>query len=450
MIRIAISLCAGLWAATVWAAALAVEVMLPLTDIDAEGDRNVFATPFDYRDGQLFTVHVAPAGTGGPAGINLRTIVRKGVRRSDGGWAWESRVIEERTLLDPWHTQASIALDREGFVHVACNMHNMPWQYSVSRRPMDISEFEFRGQAIDDDARNAVKVHNRTPFPDAGTAAIPGNQVTYPMFFTDRIGDLYVTYRFALRPAQTWEKRAFAGAIAKYDVATRQWRPIGGALPVSAIDARPVAGTEQALYRPFAFEDGYSVYLITLAFDENNGMHVFWHWRPGGAGIDTTRPSYAYSPDGVRFYRSSARAYALPIGYDEAERVGRIAHDVRYYAPKSVAVAPPGEPLVVLQPLVGGRQIMRYDKASARWADPEPSPGGAPEIVTDGSGRLWAFASGLRVFMRSSASGAWQEVGHIGAGLCAPRVKYVADESRFVIHAKSCDGRQATIVSFRR
>lgn len=436
-------------AALAQGAPLAVELMLPPVEVDAEGDRNVFATPFDYRDGRLFTVHVEPAAASGRAGMNLRTVVRKGVRQADGGWTWEAVVLEDRTLLDPWHTQASIALDRDGYVHVAYNMHNMPWQYSVSRRPLDIAAFEFRGEALPEGAREAVRFANRTPFPGAGTAAIPGNQVSYPMFFADRRGELYLSYRFALKPAQAWQRRAFAGAIARYDTATRRWSQIGGELRVAPTDARPAAGGEAVRYRPFAFEDGYSVYLITLAFDAANGMHVFWNWRPGGAGMDTLRPSYAYSPDGRDFFDGGGRRYALPVGYAQAAPIAAQDGAARYYAPKSAAVLPSGEAVVVLHPLEGGRQIRRWRKDAGAWGAPEPAPAGTSEIVVDGQGRLWAFASGLRVFRRDTPDAPWTEVGRIGEDLCHPRARYIAGESRFVVHAKRCDGARATIVSFR-
>ena len=42
-------------------------------------------------------------------------------------------------------------------------MHNMPWQYVVSRQPYNIREFEFRGQAVSDDELATVKFRNKTP-----------------------------------------------------------------------------------------------------------------------------------------------------------------------------------------------------------------------------------------------------------------------------------------------
>ncbi len=431
-----------------WAGEINTETMLPETVVDPEGDKNVFATGFDYRDGMLFTVHVEPASASGNPGVNLITVVRKGVRQPDGVWHWEKKIIEDHTILDPWHTQASIALDKQGYIHVAYNMHNMPWQYSVSEKPYDISNFKFRGQSVTLGEIETVKFQNKTSFPQIGSAAIPGNQVTYPMFFSDRHGDIYLTYRFALKPARHWGKRAFAGAIAKYDVVTQRWWPLGGAFPISTADAVLFGGSQQATQTPFAFEDTYSVYLPTLAFDANNGMHIFLNWRPGGAGMDTINPSYAFSPDGERFFKSDGQAYKMPISLAQSDVIVRPYE--KFYAPKSVTVLANGSPAVVIQPLSGGRQLVTLDSINKHWNAPEAMPAAASEIVVDSQGSVWAFATGLRVFMRSANKVEWQEIGQISTGLCFPKVKYYPTESRFVIHAKTCDGQRATIISFRQ
>lgn len=439
-----------IFSSTVLANPISVETMLPETKVDREGDRNVFATPFAYRGGHLFTVHVEPSSGEGKEGVNLRTVVRHGSRQSDGTWVWIERIIENRTIRDPWHTQSSIGLDRDGYIHVAYNMHNMPWQYSVSTHPMDISKFEFRGQPVTMSDIETVHFENRTPFKAIGTAAIQGTQVTYPSFYQDVGGDLYITYRFALKPARSWEQRAFAGGLSRYDTLSRQWVPTGGPVHISNADALLGAGKASVTLYPFSFQDTYSVYLTTLGFDAKGGIHAFWNWRPGGAGMDTISPSYAFSPDAQQFFRSDGVAYKLPIGLAESDIVVPPTLANSFYAPKSVAVMPNGDPVVLIQPLTGGRLLISLDRSSQRWRPPEPAPDSASEIIVDRQGRLWAFASGLRVFVRQSLSKPWEIVGEIGDKLCYPRVKYYPEESRFVVHAKSCNEGQVTIVSFRR
>lgn len=439
------------WLCTLQAVAgqMAVETILAGSPVHTNGDQNVFATPLDYRGGMVFTVHVEP-GTGvGRDGVNLHTVVRKGTRQADATWTWESHLIESRTILDTWHTQASIALDKKGYVHIAYNMHNFPWQYVISEKPYDISAFSFKGQAVTQAEIERAKFENKTSFPDTGSAAIPGNQITYPMFFKDRRDDLYVTYRFSVRPARSWEQRAFGAGIARYDTETQLWHSIGGNISLGAKDAKLPSKKTAVVQKPFAYQDGYTVYLPTLAFDDSNRMHVFWNWRQGEAGMATVRPSYAVSPDGISFFDAAGNALTTPVDFSHSEPVIGEESDDQYYAPKSAAVSAQGDPMVVMQPLGIGRQIWTINNIEKRFFK-EDSPYAASVIIVDKLGRQWAFATGVRVFTRPNASERWENVGEIGHNLCTPKVAYYSAEARFLIHAKNCVDGSVSIFSFRR
>ena len=431
----------------VWSATISAQIWLPPTPVDTKGDMSVFTTPIAYRNGDVFSVDVESPATGGPPEINLRTILRKGTRLANGNWQWRSKIIDGDTIRDQWHAQGSLGLDSEGFIHVAYGMHNMPWQYDVSERPLSIRHFNFRGERITLADLKAVKYLNHSPFPSRGSAEIPGNQITYPMFFNDIKGALYVTYRYAMRPARSWQERGFAGGIAKYNDATTKWHAIGGSVPISVDDATILGG--RTSYHPFVFQNGYSVYLVTLAFGPHNGMHVFWNWRPHGAGMNTILPSYAYSPDGHNFYKADGTPYHLPITVAQSGVIGNISPNDQFYAAKSVAVRANGDPLVVLQRLDGERVMYSLNHDTGTWSPPRLMPDGATQIVVDRKGRIWAFATGLRVFMTTSPTEPWQKMGKIGTNLCYPKVIYVGSEQRFIIHAISCDGRYATILSFQ-
>ena len=217
----------------------------------APSSTNVFSSPLAFHAGMLFTVNVEPA-LGPVTGTNLQTVVRKGVQQKFGIWEWESKVIEPNTLEDRYHTQASIGVDNHGYIHVAYNMHNMPWQYSVSAKPGAIGNFIFKGDPITHADRYLVRHKNKTPFISIGTAAIPGNQITYPAFFNDRSGQLYVTYRFATRPKRRFSARDFAGGIAKYNESVHQWEPIGGQLVRTDKDASYPGGRDSGIVIPFS------------------------------------------------------------------------------------------------------------------------------------------------------------------------------------------------------
>lgn len=168
--------------------------VLPTFDV-APSNINSFNTPVAYWQGDVYTANVEP-GMGMP-GIHLKTVVRKCALGNAASCTWESKVVDDATLDDMYHTQPSIAVDRAGYVHVAYNMHHMPWQYSVSTRPGDISTFNFMGEPITSAQKALVKLANQTPFFSIGKAAIAGNQITYPAFYYDQNRDLYVTYRYS-------------------------------------------------------------------------------------------------------------------------------------------------------------------------------------------------------------------------------------------------------------
>lgn len=430
------------------AAPFAVESALANLPIHASGDQNVFATPFDYQNGMLFTVHVEAGDGTGRDGVNLHTVVRKGVRQANATWTWESHVVEARTILDTWHAQASIAVDKQGYVHVAYNMHNFPWQYAVSDRPYDISSFTFKGQPVSQQEIERSKFENKTNFPDTGTAAIPGNQITYPSFTKDRNGELYVTYRFAVRPNKAFEERAFGAGIARYDADLRTWHSIGGDVTMEAKDAK-LDAQGPTIQRPFAFEDRYTVYLPIIGFDSNNKMHIVWNWRRGEAGMETFRPSYAMGSGDKTFVDPTGAKLALPIDVIHSFPVTGKRDEEQFYAPKVIAFTTQDAPMVLMQPLTPGRQIWTLNKSRAAF-DKEESPAAASALVVDKQGRQWAFATGLRVFMRPEGVVRWEDMGEIGPNICAPKVAYYPADSRFVVHAKSCTGDRAYIFTFRR
>lgn len=68
---------------------------------------------------------------------------------------------------------------------------------------------------------------NRTGFRDEGEAAIPGTQISYPAFYKDSLGDIYVTYRFAMQPTNSFAAREFSTGVAKYELGSQTWKSIG-------------------------------------------------------------------------------------------------------------------------------------------------------------------------------------------------------------------------------
>ena len=422
-------------------------VSLPVFEV-SKSNMNVFSTPVAYYDGEVYVVNVEPA-TGPNNGINLRTVVRKGKQVAKNQWAWETYVLDGATLDDPYHTQPSIAVDKAGYVHVAFNMHNMPWQYAVSTRPKDISSFVFRGEEVSSKERYAVQILNKTSFPSIGRAAIPGNQITYPAFFYDRNKDLFVTYRFATRPKRLFDERGFAGGIARYDVTTKLWVAIGGNLAVSSDDADLPKGVKSASVKAFAYTDKWSVYLIRLAFDRSNHMHATWTWRENGAGRDTSNPTYAFSPDGGRkFLRSDGTMYSLPIDVKSADVMMGKEYINKFDASTSVIADPSGKPFAVVQH-VSGRFLVNHD--GDNWSSPEIMPFGADVLLIDDDGTQWAFASEPMVLRRDKGDSAWTAVyrDRDREQFFYAKVFPVTYENMFIIYALNRDFTKVKIIMLK-
>ena len=417
----------------------------PVIDVD-KSNVNYFSTPIAYYQGALYTVNVEPVSSGLSTGINLNTTVRKAVLSASNKLQWVMKNIDDETLEDKYHTQPSIGIDKEGYLHITYGMHNMPWQYVISDSPGDIASFSFHGDSITSLEKATVKHLNKTPFPSRGTAKIPGNQVTYPAFFYDNNRDLFLTYRFAVRPKLSFKDRAFSGGIASYDVATKKWTSQGGSLLINRSEADWNGLAEARVSNPFAFQDQWAVYLPRLAFDSSNTMHISWLWREGGAGPDASHPSYAYSPNNESiFYKSSQCAYSLPISVADAEWIG--GSDSFKYASISEIDVNDDFVYVVLHELGKTRELRKLDRKQGRWLQSEKMPYSASKFKLDTSNGQWAFATGLTVLHRNNNSEKWdlvyQEQDEKQYGF--PKVLHVSDKKEFYIHTQSLDQKSVKI-----
>lgn len=413
-----------------------VELVMPPFAISSQGDVSVFSTPVDAQDGQVAVALVTDAEVNTTPGY-LNTVVRKG-KKVGNAWQWETTTLDSHTLLDPYHTQPSLAFDRNGHIHVAYNMHNLPWQYFISERPYHARNFVFHGQAISIRELDALRLENKTHYPDRGQALIPGNQITYPAFFKNRLGDLFVSYRYAMRPARAWAGRSPAAGIARFDVDTRTWLPVGGAVALregDVVDAGAIAPTTTA----FAYDDGYVPYLVTLAFDADNTMHAIWTWwnkASNQSGAINVLPSYRKVADPAQpITVASAASNSIP-GWSSA---------IVFNTAKSIAIAANGDVLAILEPQGQNRKLVRRNHATGIWSAPIDTPYSASKIMVDREGNEWLFASGLNLFKRIPG-GDWSRPLHIGQELCDPRPVYSEAENSFYILAKICPEKDRAVI----
>jgi hypothetical protein len=398
---------------------------------------NNFSTPLSYYQGTIFTVNVEPGSTALNKGINLKTIVRKSVPVSSDQWNWISQTIDDETIEDKYHTQASIGIDKQGYLHIAYGMHNMPWQYVISNSPGNISNFTFLGDPITIDDKKTVKNLNKTPFSSIGYAIVQGNQITYPAFFNDIHNNLYITYRFAVKPKRSFGDRVFAIAIARYNIETKKWLQLGADILLSQKDADWGGLCEAPVTNPFALTDQWTVYFPRLAFDKDNGMHVSWLWRKGIAGGDTTHPSYAFSPDDDRgFFTSHHLKYTLPISVLNADWIGPLVLDK--FSATSEIIADDTYVYVVLHRLGETRELFKLNRLSGEWLK-ELMPYSASTLKIDLNGGQWAFATGLTVFFRKNDQTKWKIVysDKNDEKYGYPKVLQIPGKNEFYIHTQS-------------
>ena len=409
---------------------------------------SVQQTPLDVANGRVYISNIEIGQSGDGKGLPQKTVVRQGVQNSSGGWAWGAATIDDRTIYDEWHTAPSIAVDKAGYVHVAYNMHYLPWQYKRSTAPHSINEFAFLGQKITEHQRNRVINDNYIDFPTLGTAAIPGNQITYPAFQKDRNNDLFISYRFTATPKHRFTERTTSTGIAAYDVDSREWSAIGGSFPLDADDYEfhEDAGTSSIA---LAGQKGWTSYHPRLMFDNNNVLYVNWFWRAGTGGRELSRPCLVVSPDRKSlFYTISGELVSAPVSPETCGNLG-YSNDAKFLTYGGSAMDANGVPHILLSPVDQSRQIIHFDSASNSWVR-ENAPFNVSEIFFDKYNSLWAISDGLRIFKRNSGQDSWQEIYNEGAKInCDASV--VLDESgqNAFIHTQACNGNSVTVYALR-
>jgi hypothetical protein len=416
------------------------------------GGFGAFATQFAWGHGALYLSTVEfPRGSDGIQAstindvLGLVTVIRKAVRGTGGTWTWtEPTVIEARTADDPYHTQPSLGIDKNGFIHVAYNMHNMPWQYVVSRKPWDISAFEFKGEWVGDVELAILQKLNKNFSQAYGTAAIPGTMVTYPTFFKDGNQDLYLAYRFAAKPARSRPEQIFAGGISRYQIDESRWEALGGAIPLAPGDGEvPAGAVVPTTITAFAATPGQWVYNMRLHFDAKNQIHVVWAWSDYTIGPSRAeRYDYAVSSDrGKTFHRSSGAACDLPIRMDGGcDTIVGLPPSVRSAA--SLFTDSDGRVgIVTASAETGGKPtIYSPNPVTKVWEAVDLSPFGAWAIQPDGRGGLLAIATGPTILRSDSGrmSGPWRKILVESEKWMSPMILPIPETKSVVVRLQKC------------
>ncbi len=216
-----------------------------------------------FYDGERrMTVAARGAGEGDWKLVRLEGAART-PRRSD---ALGEGVMANSAVVG-WdsHNGLTLAVDRDGFVHISGNMHNHPLVYFRTRVPHDISSFE--------------RIDRMTGEKESAC--------TYPVFLVRPDGELVFRYRDGL-----------AGNGADYyniyDVAKREWRRLlerpllDGLGRMSPYAVRPIAGSD-------------------------GRFHVVYCWRDTPDVATNHDIGYMRSQDLVRWENAAGEALELPV-----------------------------------------------------------------------------------------------------------------------------------------
>lgn len=194
------------------------------------------------------------------------------------------------------HNTSSIAIDGDGFLHMAWGVHGNPLLYSRSTTSvLNENPLEMIGGAVG----NAGSITGVLPFQSGG--------VTYPEFTNiPGSGDLFINYRRGSSGNGEWQ-------LVRWDNHNDVWNGVHTALNSGDTGPQPWIDNDysgDSLPNTNAYPNG-------LVSDSTGRMHISWTWRTGGdspSGFGDYQSNhnvmYAYSDNqGVDWYRDNGTIY---------------------------------------------------------------------------------------------------------------------------------------------
>lgn len=340
----------------------------------------------------LAVVDVAPVWAGHPVGFALLTA---GDCQAVGYYDADRRLtVAVRSLADrTWthvplprttgwdsHNFVALAVDRDGVVHLAADMHCSPLVYFRSRHPLT--------EPLDADAFEPL--HRMTGDRE--------DRVTYPVFLHDADGRLVFMYRHG-------SSGNGDQILDGYDEATRTWRRL---LDEPLTSGRRGAESMNAYFEgPIRGPDGC--------------FHLAWVWRDTPDCGTCHDVCYARSRDLVHWERSDGTPLELPITADSCEVVDPVpAGGGLINGLMRIGFDADGRPVLSYHKYdeAGRSQIFAARRADGHWRIRRTSDwdfrwefGGGGSIGFDvGLGRVETAADGTlgQHFRTPKASGTWR------------------------------------------
>ena len=189
---------------------------------------------------------------------------------------------------DRYHSTPSIALDRNGYIHIFGPMHNSDMDYWRSILPYDVSA----GFARRDAKSDGLWI---------GVAQAGHHWITYPYVFYDNDSNPWVAFRSRVASVG-WSPGTQCGQLARYDSARGRWEAIGGnANPeYSGIPGSPDPKPKCFVWSAYSQDgsNGYQAWNVKPSFDKSNRLHYpIRHVRDTGSTSWGQDLLYMYSDD---------------------------------------------------------------------------------------------------------------------------------------------------------
>ena len=274
------------------------------------------------------------------------------------------KVLRYEMQEDKYHVKPSIAVDKNGFIHIAADMHNQGWVYMRSINPNDIQAFE--------------------------EINLPGKSISYPQFFKDKNNDLYITFRHKVKDKPNeYTKGSSGGGLIRYNLNTKSFVMLGG-------ESHGFLRT--LVWTNMGGKDGhYQQPGIRLFFDNSNRMHLVATLinNPTDKASDgNTHVLYAYSDDkGDSFYDINGKKInSLPMTPASMTTVAyRPESDISANA--FVGAFSENRPVIGwfqgVSRDVAGRRIVRWN--GQEWKNISPESGAGNQFVIRRNKQLIIF-----------------------------------------------------------
>jgi hypothetical protein len=283
------------------------------------------------------------------------------VGRIDGDGSQISTTVRTGIMNDEFHVMPSIAIDKDGYIHVTADMHYHDWVYYISDAPYDVSSF--------------------TQYAFGNPRCPPGRAITYPEFTTDTNGELYLAFRMHISSAPPYpygsDPGNIGGGLARYDMETQTWTWIGGlgtdpAFPSGAGDESPTLFWHSS----GSLGGWYQQPTVRVFFDSSNRMHAI-----GTLGVTevprtwngATHLLYAYSDDGgVTFHKvDGSPISSLPLTVDNATVIVDRTAQADLETSARIGAFAPDAPVVSVN-YGGARYSYKWDSSGASWVAVTP------------------------------------------------------------------------------